>query len=301
MPTLEPEVGGLDEDGPAERLADACDDGGIERIVDAVAQHERARDGNARIAQHGLAERLVHARRRAEHARADVRQPERLEQALDRAVLAERPVQHGEHDVDLPRPRAVASISAPPPAPGTSEVPPPGRELGRRHASRGGLERGGAVHDLPAAALVDQQRDDVVARRDRAPRSRSARRPARSRARTSGRLRRRRCARDGSRRRVGAVTGWSNCPTVSVTTNGLMFVPSMFWSSTTPSCPASLTGEKIDPVADLHVGQLLGRDVDVLAAHRRHVDGARAVGQVEADSPRPSARASRRRGNCLAT
>ena len=52
-------------------------------------------------------------------------QPECLEQALDRAVLAEGPVQHGEHDVDLPGARAVRAHQRAAPAPGTSDVPPP--------------------------------------------------------------------------------------------------------------------------------------------------------------------------------
>ena len=42
---------------------------------------------------------LVHAQRRGEHASADVGDVEAFEQSLDGAVLAERPVQHGEHDV----------------------------------------------------------------------------------------------------------------------------------------------------------------------------------------------------------
>jgi hypothetical protein len=44
---------------------------------------------------------LVHAEGAREHARADVRQAEELEEALDRAVLAERAVQDREHEVDL--------------------------------------------------------------------------------------------------------------------------------------------------------------------------------------------------------
>ena len=45
-----------------------------------------------------LEERLVHAERRGGHARAGVRQAGRLEQRLDRAVLAERAVEGDEHD-----------------------------------------------------------------------------------------------------------------------------------------------------------------------------------------------------------
>ena len=46
----------------------------------------------------------------------------------------------------------------------------------------------------------------------------------------------------GSRRGVVVVVAvWSSWPTVSVTTNGLAFVPSMSWSSTSPSWPGSVT------------------------------------------------------------
>ena len=54
--------------------------------------------------------------RGAEHTRSDVGKPERLEQALDRPVLAERPVQHGEDDVD---------VVAPPPRRGAGRRQPP--------------------------------------------------------------------------------------------------------------------------------------------------------------------------------
>ena len=39
----------------------------------------------------------------ADHARADVRQPREIEQALDRAVFAKRAVQDGENDVHAQR------------------------------------------------------------------------------------------------------------------------------------------------------------------------------------------------------
>ena len=44
---------------------------------------------------------LVHADRGREHARADVAHVGELEEALHRAVLAERAVQDGEDDIDL--------------------------------------------------------------------------------------------------------------------------------------------------------------------------------------------------------
>ena len=55
--------------------------------------------GNPRLRHQLLEEDLVHAQRRGEHAGADVRHVEAFEQALHGAVLAERSVQHGEHDV----------------------------------------------------------------------------------------------------------------------------------------------------------------------------------------------------------
>ena len=47
---------------------------------------------------HPLEQRLVHAQRRGRDARARVRQTGGLEERLDRAVLAERPVERDEHD-----------------------------------------------------------------------------------------------------------------------------------------------------------------------------------------------------------
>ena len=144
-----------------------------------------------------------------------------------------------------PAPEPFASTSAPPPAPGTSDVPPPGA------SSAGGTPRPaassgrGAVDDLPAAAGVDQQRHDVVApgieRLDhRAGRGQGDRVLGRAAARDHGDAQA-----VGHGGAVGDVTGWSNCPIESTTTNGLVFVPSMFWSCTTPSWPASLTGVKM--------------------------------------------------------
>ena len=54
---------------------------------------------HGRGGQHLLEHDLVHAQRGGQHAGADVGHVEQLEQALDGAVLAERPVQDGEHGV----------------------------------------------------------------------------------------------------------------------------------------------------------------------------------------------------------
>ena len=55
-------------------------------------------DREAEPAPDALLRRLVHAEGRGQHAGAGVRQPGRLEQRLDRAVLAERAVQRDEHE-----------------------------------------------------------------------------------------------------------------------------------------------------------------------------------------------------------
>jgi hypothetical protein len=86
------EAGGLDEDGGAERV--------LELVVQ--AQRHVAGDRDAAVAQHRLEQVLVHAEGRGGDAGADVRHARELQQALDRPVLAEGPVQDGDRDVDLP-------------------------------------------------------------------------------------------------------------------------------------------------------------------------------------------------------
>ena len=91
MPTLEPRRAGLTKHGIAERVA---------RLV-AETQRDVLGDGDAVVAEDRLEDVLVHAERRGEHACADVRDAGELEQALHRPVLAERPVQDREDDVDV--------------------------------------------------------------------------------------------------------------------------------------------------------------------------------------------------------
>ena len=66
----------------------------------AMAETAEARDRQAAVAHQPLGDILVHRRGRAEHARADIRDAGDLGQALDRSVLAERPMQNREDDVD---------------------------------------------------------------------------------------------------------------------------------------------------------------------------------------------------------
>ncbi len=80
----------LDEDRVAERVLHGI----------AEAQGRIARHGDAAVAQDGLEQVLVHAERRGRYARADVRHAGELEQSLNGAVLAERPVQDRQRDVD---------------------------------------------------------------------------------------------------------------------------------------------------------------------------------------------------------
>ena len=70
------------------------------RLV-AVAKRHVARDRDPAVAQHRLEQVLVHAQRRRSDTGADVRHSRELEEALHRAVLAERPVQDRQDDVDL--------------------------------------------------------------------------------------------------------------------------------------------------------------------------------------------------------
>ena len=71
-----------------------------------VPERDALRHGDPAVAEHRLEEVLVHAERGGGDTRADVRETGELEKALYRPVLAERPVQDGEHDVDFGERRA---------------------------------------------------------------------------------------------------------------------------------------------------------------------------------------------------
>ena len=64
-------------------------------------ERDARRHRNAGGAQQHLGVVLVHARGRGEHAAAHVRHAHHLEQALDRAILAKRAVQCGQHHINV--------------------------------------------------------------------------------------------------------------------------------------------------------------------------------------------------------
>ena len=125
--------------------------------------------------------------RRAEHARADVRHARELEQPLHRAVLAHRPVQDGEHDVD----RRAAAVGARraharrPRRPAPPPCPPPASTSGMRprlrRAARAGRAAGANVRPSRSRSAPPRRA------RGRARRSPSAPRCRRSRARPTDR------------------------------------------------------------------------------------------------------------------
>ena len=271
------EIGRLHEHGPAERLAPtrSVTAGSSGSSTPCRSTSERA---TAMPASRSTALQNALSMLAAEPSTPapTYGQPERLEQALDRAVLAEGPVQHGEDDVDLAR---------------RSRRSRPRARRPRRRARATCRRRSRAA---PAAALrrpraaparrrppaSRRRRRSAASRRrsarGRAPRSRSAPRPARSRARTSGRPRPRRCARARSRRscrrRHGCVEpahGQRDAGTAST------LVPSMSWSSTMPSCVGSVTvwATMLDvarPIARLEVLHgLVDRELAARWARRR--------------------------------
>src|SRR2546426_196028 len=95
------EIRRLDEAGEAEGVRDPARDA-LGRPPPFVAgHHEVLDDGQAVGLEHRLHRRLVHPDRGGEHARADVGQVGELEEALDRAVLPVRAVEHDDDDVEV--------------------------------------------------------------------------------------------------------------------------------------------------------------------------------------------------------
>ena len=94
MPTEDPARAGLTNTGRPSRSRSAA-------VSVAVPRRSTTRSptGRPSARQQLLRELLVHARGAGQHPGPDVGQAGHLQQPLDRAVLAERAVQHGEHDV----------------------------------------------------------------------------------------------------------------------------------------------------------------------------------------------------------
>ena len=115
-----------------------------ERVPDLVAEPERdvLRDGDAAVAHDLLEQVLVHRERGSRDAGADVRHARELEQSLHRAVLAERPVQDRQHDVDVGERRPGRRRSS-------------GSAASRRDASRDVLDSG---HGCDGAGAPSCQR-----------------------------------------------------------------------------------------------------------------------------------------------
>ena len=116
------------------------------------------------VAEHRLEHVLVHAERRGEHAGSDVGHAGELEQPLHGPVLAERPVQHREDDVDVGQRRGdVLDREA-------HELRTPGRlcqlvTCGRRSSCQRPARSICTGDDLVAALL--ERRDHAGRRRDR--------------------------------------------------------------------------------------------------------------------------------------
>ena len=105
MPTDEPSRAGLTNTGMPSPASSARTASGSAR--QRCSRTRRVGDLRHAGGRHHLLEHdLVHAQRRRQHARADVRHVEQLEQPLDRAVLAERAVQDREHGVGVEQPAA---------------------------------------------------------------------------------------------------------------------------------------------------------------------------------------------------
>ena len=141
----------LDETRQAELVLRPCAE-----LVDVVARAQREiwPDLETRGREHALHRDLVHADRRTEHPRADIRKAGELEEALDRSVLAVGPVQQREHDIGV---EVVAHTCARQCHGVTRHVERRGKRVtaGREHALRFGGEQ-------PLTLCRDAHRNDVV-------------------------------------------------------------------------------------------------------------------------------------------
>src|SRR4051812_46143467 len=189
-----------------------------------LPQGDVVRDRHAAVAHDRLEDVLVHCERRAEHARADVGHARELEQALHRPVLAERPVQDREDDVDVTERRRHAL-----------------RRDGQRLGDRGAVGR--PSRKLPAAVAADLDGDRLVPLRVERVQHRPRRGErdlvlGRASAQQHGHA-------DAATHGLGGGGGSpvGKLPTVIVTVEpGLAFVPPVGdWLSTMPPSPGSVT------------------------------------------------------------
>ena len=113
----------------------------------AAPRVDRPRDGEPGVREEDLGGALVHRERAREHARADVRQIEDLEQPLERAVLPHRAVRDGKHDIEAARAERVGQVGveleADDAMPGLLE---PTRDARRRRAAHLGLGGRAPLH-----------------------------------------------------------------------------------------------------------------------------------------------------------
>src|SRR5438552_14581506 len=154
------ERGWLDEQWKAEARRAPLDARPVPFPV-AVVHHLVVDHAKPRGLEQHLLDRLVHPDRGSKHARADVRNPGQLQHPLDRAVLAERPVQDREHHVDLTAGAVVGDHRG---VPGLTRQRDARSFLGPNGRERPGTGRGGErVAVVPAAPLVHGARQGAAA------------------------------------------------------------------------------------------------------------------------------------------
>src|SRR5438067_1050476 len=98
-PDARPQVRRLREGRKADRVLRAAQNRLRVARELGLAHRDPRRDGDARVREHRLLQRLVHTERAGGDAGSDVGHPQRLEQALNGAVLSAGTVQQDEHEV----------------------------------------------------------------------------------------------------------------------------------------------------------------------------------------------------------
>ena len=187
MPTLDPRLAGFTNSGRPSASRRRRGRRAVAPPLE-VRQHLVGRLRQAARGKQRLHRGLVHAGGRGEHAGAHVGHGGQFQQALHRAVFAERSVQHREHDVEAEAGDdrafrfALAVIAGRPALDGDQRVFARVRDQQRVAAGtwqarrlhallfdhlRGREGRRGLVGEHPASILLDADRHRLVARRDR--------------------------------------------------------------------------------------------------------------------------------------